>query len=52
MQWGIGLIIDLSQYFGKSEIQSFKISFFVYFLICIVSYLYFIYNNKDLNENK
>ena len=52
MQWGIGLIIDLSQYFGKSEIQSFKISFFVYFLICIVSYLYFIYNSKDLNENK
>ena len=52
MQWGIGLIIDLSQFFGKSEIQSFQISFIVYFLICIVCYLYFIYNSKDLNENK
>ena len=52
MQWGIGLIIDLSQYFGKSEIQSFQVSFFVYLLICIVCYLYFIYNSKDLNENK
>ena len=27
MQWGIGLIIDLSQYLGKGEIQSFQISF-------------------------
>ena len=52
MQWGIGLIIDLSQFLGRGEIQSFQISFFVYFLICIVSYLYFIYNSKDLNENK
>ena len=52
MQWGIGLIIDLSQYFGKSEIQSFQISFFVYLLICIVCYLYFINKSKNLNENK
>ena len=52
MQWGIGLIIDLSQYLGKSEIQSFQISFFVYLLICIVCYLYFINNSKNLNENK
>ena len=48
MQWGIGLIIDLSQSFGKSEIVSFQISFFVYLLICIFSYLYFIINNKNL----
>ena len=48
MQWGIGLIIDLSQSFGKSEIVSFQISFFIYLLCCIISYLYFIFNNKNL----
>ncbi len=47
MQWGIGLIIDLSQYFGKGVIQSFQISFSVYLLICIVCYLYFVLNNKN-----
>ena len=48
MQWGIGLIIDLSQNLGKSEVVSFQISFFVYLLICIFSYLYFILKNKNL----
>ena len=47
-QWGIGLIIDLSQSFGKSEIASFQISFFVYLLCCIFSYLYFVLKNKNL----
>ena len=47
MQWGIGLIIDLSQFFGKGEIQSFQISFFVYLVICIFSYLYFVLNNRN-----
>ena len=50
MQWGIGLIIDLSKSLGKSEIVSFQISFFVYLLICIFSYLYFIFNNKNLKN--
>ena len=47
MQWGIGLIIDLSQFFGKGEIQSFQISFLVYLIICIFSYLYFLLNNRN-----
>ena len=47
MQWGIGLVIDLCQFFGKGEIQSFQISFFVYFVICILCYLYFVLNNKN-----
>jgi len=47
MQWGIGLVIDLCQFLGKGEIQSFQISFFVYFIICIFCYLYFILNNKN-----
>jgi len=47
MQWGIGLIIDLSQFLGRGEIQSFQISFFIYLVICILCYLYFILNNKN-----
>ena len=47
MQWGIGLIIDFCIYLGKQEAQSFKISFTVYLIICIFSYLYFILNNKN-----
>ena len=47
MQWGIGLIIDLSQFLGKGEVESFKISFIVYLFICVISYLYFILNNKS-----
>ena len=47
MQWGIGLIIDLSQFLGRGEIQSFQISFFVYLVICVLCYLYFILNNKN-----
>ena len=50
MQWGMGLIIDLSKSLGKSEIVSFQISFFVYLLCCIFSYLYFIFNNKSLKN--
>ena len=47
MQWGIGLVIDLSQLLGKGEIQSFQISFTVYLIICILSYSYFIMKNKN-----
>ena len=47
MQWGIGLVIDLSQYLGKGVTQSFQISFIVYLIICILSYSYFIMKNKN-----
>tara|TARA_B100002051_G_scaffold124356_1_gene118386 strand:+ start:1803 stop:3020 length:1218 start_codon:yes stop_codon:yes gene_type:complete len=47
MQWGIGLIIDLSKYLGKGETQSFQISFAVYLIICILSYSYFILKNRN-----
>ena len=47
MQWGIGLIIDFCKFLGKEEVQSFKISFTVYLIICILSYLYFLMNNKN-----
>ena len=41
-QWGIGLIIDFAQFLGFSEIFAFQISFFVFLLSCIFSYIYFI----------
>ena len=47
MQWGIGLVIDLSKFLGKGVIQSFQISFTVYLIICILSYSYFIMKNKN-----
>ena len=47
MQWGIGLIIDFCQFLGREEVQSFKISFTVYLIICILSYLYFLIKNKN-----
>ena len=47
MQWGIGLVIDLCQFLGKDEVQSFKISFTVYLIICIFSYSYFVMKNKN-----
>ena len=47
MQWGIGLIIDFCKFLGKEEVQSFKISFTVYLIICILSYLYILMKNKN-----
>ena len=46
MQWGIGIVIDFCKFLGKTEILSFQISFTVYLSICVVSYLYFIINNR------
>jgi len=45
-QWGIGLIIDLVQFLDFNEIIAFQMSFFVFLLSCIFSYVYFIYYNK------
>ena len=36
MQWGIGLGIDISKYFGFTEVISFQISFSLYLMICII----------------
>ena len=47
MQWGIGLVIDFCQFLGREEVQSFKISFTVYLIICIFSYSYFMLKNKN-----
>jgi len=49
-QWGIGLVIDYCKYLGFEQIKSYQISFSVFLIICIFSYLYFIM--KNLNEKK
>ena len=46
VQWGIGLIIDYCKNIGFDTILSYKISFFVFLVICILSYLFFIFKNK------
>ena len=47
VQWSIGLLIDISRNYGFDEVKSFQISFMVYLLICILSYFYFVFRNKD-----
>ena len=46
VQWGIGLIIDYCKNIGFDTISSYRISFFVFLVICILSYLFFIFKNK------
>tara|TARA_B100000925_G_scaffold86459_1_gene61999 strand:+ start:2025 stop:3242 length:1218 start_codon:yes stop_codon:yes gene_type:complete len=47
VQWSIGLLIDISRNYGFDEVKSFQIAFMVYLLICILSYSYFVFRNKD-----
>ena len=47
MQWGIGLVIDYCKYLGFEQIKSYQISFSVFLIICILSYIYFIMKNKN-----
>ena len=47
MQWGIGLIIDFCGYLGLEKVYSYQISFFCFLLLCIFSYLFFIWKSKD-----
>ena len=48
-QWGIGLIKDLCISKNFDILTSYRISFSVFLTLCILSYLFFIYYNK--NEN-
>ena len=49
VQWGIGLLIDLSKNMGANIIISYKISLSIFLILCILSYIFFIFFNK--NEN-
>ena len=47
MQWGIGLCIDYFQSTGYSLINSYQISFLIFFIICLFSYIFFLSLNKN-----
>ena len=49
VQWGIGLIIDLCNNKGFDILSSYRISFSLFLFLCVLSYTFFIYLNK--NEN-
>ena len=49
VQWGIGLLIDLSKNMGANIITSYKISLSIFLILCILSYIFLIFFNK--NEN-
>ena len=49
IQWGIGLVIDLCNNNGFEIVSSYRISFSVFLILCVLSYIFFIYLNK--NEN-
>ena len=46
VQWGIGLIIDFCGSMGANTITSYRISFSIFLIICILSYLFFIVKNN------
>lgn len=47
VQWAIGVLIDLFKSFGYNTILSYQISFSIFALCCILSYLYFFIHHKD-----
>ena len=46
VQWGIGLIIDYCKSIGFDTLLSYRVSFSVFLIICILSYIFFIFKNK------
>ena len=46
VQWGIGLIIDYCKSIGFDTVLSYRVSFSVFLIICILSYVFFIIKNK------
>jgi predicted MFS family arabinose efflux permease len=47
VQWAIGVLIDLFKSFGYNTVLSYQISFSIFALCCILSYLYFFIHHKD-----
>jgi len=46
VQWGIGLIIDYCRNIGFDTVLSYRVSFSVFLIICICSYIFFVIKNK------
>tara|TARA_Y100000817_G_C16842916_1_gene538852 strand:+ start:1 stop:1209 length:1209 start_codon:yes stop_codon:yes gene_type:complete len=47
VQWGIGVVIDLCGNIGLNTITSYRISFSVFLIFCILSYIFFLILNKN-----
>ena len=47
VQWAIGIFIDLFRSFGYSTLFSYRLSFSIFAIFCILSYLYFVIHHKD-----
>ena len=47
VQWGIGVVIDLCGNIGLNTITSYRISFSVFLIFCILSYIFFLIINKN-----
>lgn len=47
VQWAIGVLIDLFKSFGYNTVLSYQISFSIFALCCMLSYLYFFIHHKD-----
>ncbi len=47
VQWGIGLIIDFCKSLGMDTILSYRVSFLLFLIVCIISYLFFVIKNKN-----
>lgn len=47
VQWGIGVVIDLCGNIGLNTITSYRISFSVFLIVCILSYIFFLILNKN-----
>jgi hypothetical protein len=47
VQWGIGVVIDLCGNIGFNTITSYRISFSVFLIFCILSYIFFLILNKN-----
>ena len=52
MQWLMGFVIDTVKSLGHSEIFAFKLSFLVFLILSVISYIFFLVLNKKKNENK
>ncbi len=46
VQWGVGIIIDAIKLFGFDSLIAYQGAFFVFFICCLGSYIYFLIN-KD-----
>ena len=47
VQWGIGLLVDLSMALGLERVAAYQAAFAVYGLSSLLSWLYFLLNKAD-----